>query len=598
MQNREEDEEEAVGPDQMLDEACQLAAQLHELSNNESINLEINKIAESITVCTNLLNNLHATGLSHTLHLDQIAADLNTVHEGHGVSKALLEELQKDIAAMRTAMESMKINTGTVAPVGTRKSTPVTDDESHSLNVETCAESMCPLLDHLEEKTTMMLSQMGNDLEETTQSEDFFKDWVISRASDVAEAHELKDEVDGTTGSDHEQSGRLSGWPSRWEDLLTESAARWRAQDLDADENAALPMCWMRSEPSSFPLSMASYGNGVGQSGSDHHLKGSNSQPSEEGLFPLPFDGDEMWSAASDGHWTMPSHMASIGHTSTSDVHRLQRGQRSGRQWRRSLDANSANEMHQNAKGYEATLSFLQQMSQREHQDDEERPLPSYIQGQQDGKRLPCLLGDKMSPSKACSKEDVNSFVSPFFPLGQEVEDATTLHPPPRCLYPESSEKSCTTSTSESSCRTSEGEFLFRSVDLPMLLGEGPPKISSRGGYYHNAEQRAEWNLQSLGAEEWEVMAMCLQCPGYGDELRQHLMEPIGFWPSKVSSEAATGPVGPILLDRPEDLGATKRRRASLGSLAKAKLEMQSYLRARRRSSLPHILGLPNLTQS
>ena len=34
--------------------------------------------------------------------------------------------------------------------------------------------------------------------------------------------------------------------------------------------------------------------------------------------------------------------------------------------------------------------------------------------------------------------------------------------------------------------------------------------------------------------------------PGYGDELRQHLMEPIGFWPSKVSSEASnpTGPVG------------------------------------------------------
>lgn len=36
MQNPDE-EEEAVGPDQMLDEACQLAAQLHELSNNESI---------------------------------------------------------------------------------------------------------------------------------------------------------------------------------------------------------------------------------------------------------------------------------------------------------------------------------------------------------------------------------------------------------------------------------------------------------------------------------------------------------------------------------------------------------------------------------
>ena len=46
-------------------------------------------------------------------------------------------------------------------------------------------------------------------------------------------------------------------------------------EDFDADENAALPMCWMRSEPSSFPLSMASCGNGVGrQSGDDHQLEG------------------------------------------------------------------------------------------------------------------------------------------------------------------------------------------------------------------------------------------------------------------------------------------------------------------------------------
>ena len=38
--------------------------------------------------------------------------------------------------------------------------------------------------------------------------------------------------------------------------------------------------------------------------------------------------------------------------------------------------------------------------------------------------RLPCLLRDKMSPSKACSKSGQlhdNSFASPFFPLGQEV---------------------------------------------------------------------------------------------------------------------------------------------------------------------------------
>ncbi|CAL1131506.1 unnamed protein product [Cladocopium goreaui] len=154
MQHMEGDE---TGPDQMLDEACQLAAQLHELSNNDSINLEIGQIAESITVCTDLLNNLRATGLSHTLHLEQIAEDLNGVHEGHGISKALLSELQKDIAAMRSAIESMKIGSGTVAPVAASNS-------GRCPTVDT-AESMCPLLDNLEERTTILLSEMGEAAE-------------------------------------------------------------------------------------------------------------------------------------------------------------------------------------------------------------------------------------------------------------------------------------------------------------------------------------------------------------------------------------------------------------------------------------------------
>lgn len=34
------------------------------------------RLGSCTQVCTNLLNNLHATGLSHTLHLDQIAAGL------------------------------------------------------------------------------------------------------------------------------------------------------------------------------------------------------------------------------------------------------------------------------------------------------------------------------------------------------------------------------------------------------------------------------------------------------------------------------------------------------------------------------------------
>lgn len=49
MQQRVNCEDDTPGgSDQMLEEACHLAAQLHELSNNESVNSEISQIADSI----------------------------------------------------------------------------------------------------------------------------------------------------------------------------------------------------------------------------------------------------------------------------------------------------------------------------------------------------------------------------------------------------------------------------------------------------------------------------------------------------------------------------------------------------------------------
>lgn len=301
-----EDGDETSGPDQMLDEACQLAAQLHELSNNDSINLEIGKIAESITVCTDLLNNLRATGLSHTLHLEQIAEDLNGVHEGHGISKALLSELQKDIAAMRSAIESIKIESGTVAPVASNSGRATT-------SVDTTAESMCPLLDNLEERTSILLSEMGADastsldhplaVEESTDFRENFADLVLAKVSAV-EAQNFSYEVTTDAGP--------TCSTSRWEEFLSESASRWLAQDSPASfavsdpadavpspspEHLATLMAPTRSEPSRVPCH-GDDGAFQGEVELDVDLPGGG-----DTSFPSGSTGSgEVFHAHSDGH--------------------------------------------------------------------------------------------------------------------------------------------------------------------------------------------------------------------------------------------------------------------------------------------------------
>ncbi|CAE6915072.1 unnamed protein product [Symbiodinium sp. CCMP2592] len=150
MDDHEFEVETAAASDRMLDEVSQLAAQLDKLSCTRSANEAIVNISESISACTDLLSRLHATGLAQALHLDRIAEDLQNAQDGYGVSKALLQELQEDIARMRKAMESMQIEQGgDVAGIRARQS---------SEKPETGAEGIAPVLQSLEQKTTSLLT--------------------------------------------------------------------------------------------------------------------------------------------------------------------------------------------------------------------------------------------------------------------------------------------------------------------------------------------------------------------------------------------------------------------------------------------------------
>ncbi|CAE7494487.1 unnamed protein product, partial [Symbiodinium sp. CCMP2456] len=150
MDEHEFDVEPAPAPDRMLDEVSELAAQLDRLSCTRQANEAIVNISESISACTDLLSRLHATGLAQALHLDRIAEDLQNAQDGYGVSKALLQELQEDIARMRKAMESMHIeHTGDLAGICGRQS---------SEKPEMVAEGISPVLQSLEQKTMSLLT--------------------------------------------------------------------------------------------------------------------------------------------------------------------------------------------------------------------------------------------------------------------------------------------------------------------------------------------------------------------------------------------------------------------------------------------------------
>lgn len=150
MDDHEFDVEPAPAPARVLDEVSELAAQLDRLSCTRQANEAIVNISESISACTDLLSRLHATGLAQALHLDRIAEDLQNAQDGYGVSKALLQELQEDIARMRKAMESMQIEqAGDLAGIHA----PESSEKPHM-----DAEGISPVLQSLEQKTLSLLT--------------------------------------------------------------------------------------------------------------------------------------------------------------------------------------------------------------------------------------------------------------------------------------------------------------------------------------------------------------------------------------------------------------------------------------------------------
>lgn len=481
---------------------------------------------------------------------------------------------------MRSAIESMKIGSGTVAPVAASNS-------GRCPTVDT-AESMCPLLDNLEERTTILLSEMG----EAAEVEE--SDLVTKVASVEAEnfSYELTTDAGPT----------CSPGSSRWEEFLSESASRWMAQDSPANcaasqadaadptpEQLAVLMAPTRSEPS-----RVQWDGGDGDDGDD-----GDDFPGEVELDVEP-PGDSSFTGGSGSVF----HAHSDGHVMSSQSDLLSEdgvGYHS-KPWRQRFHSrlNAAKLMRLRLFGRRLvegdTESGDSGMTQHQNVDCDDHEaldrgvavLPSYFQADANS-RLPRLLHgtgpEKTSLKTAAGSEDP-ALQSPFFPKetgeGPVHRDDVSEDP----------------SVSESSGRTSEGEFTFRSLDLPLFLGDLQRDGNGNGvegGYGQDAPAAdMEWNLKSLGPEEWEVMAMCLHCPGQGAELRRRLLEPVGFWPRIEESATPMGPVGPILLLRPDRDDAQRRAsHASLASVATAKLGMDSYLRQKRRSTLPQILGLP-----
>lgn len=480
---------------------------------------------------------------------------------------------------MRSAIESMKIGSGTVAPVAASNS-------GRCPTVDT-AESMCPLLDNLEERTTILLSEMGEAAVEES-------DLVTKVASVEAEnfSYELTTDAGPT----------CSPGSSRWEEFLSESASRWMAQDSPANcaasqadaadptpEQLAVLMAPTRSEPS-----RVQWDGGDGDDGDD-----GDDFPGEVELDVEP-PGDSSFTGGSGSVF----HAHSDGHVMSSQSDLLSEdgvGYHS-KPWRQRFHSrlNAAKLMRLRLFGRRLvegdTESGDSGMTQHQNVDCDDHEaldrgvavLPSYFQADANS-RLPRLLHgtgpEKTSLKTAAGSEDP-ALQSPFFPKetgeGPVHRDDVSEDP----------------SVSESSGRTSEGEFTFRSLDLPLFLGDLQRDGNGNGvegGYGQDAPAAdMEWNLKSLGPEEWEVMAMCLHCPGQGAELRRRLLEPVGFWPRIEESATPMGPVGPILLLRPDRDDAQRRAsHASLASVATAKLGMDSYLRQKRRSTLPQILGLP-----
>ncbi|CAK9071480.1 unnamed protein product [Durusdinium trenchii] len=595
MQQRVNCEDDTPGgSDQMLEEACHLAAQLHELSNNESVNSEISQIADSISICTQLLSNLHATGLSHTTCLDEIAADLSSVQEG-GVSKALLEELQSDIAAMRQAIQSIQIDDGNVCPIEQRRAEPSVDDLAASKRGDFSTTTSIDAEKNGREGDATMFSEEAAVLGARSG---FSGRERPPQARQGRAAHGAHTDVHRPAGAaNHATTAAVE-----WQELLSERATEWMAQaDADnpaADRGSASEMHWPTEGVKGGEVTGGSPGGSRDRRERDD---GNEEEEDERDGGDARDEGDEDDRSAQhcseDGADGTADHLDHGHHGCFDSAH--------GRSSQLSDDA-----LH-------GTFSS----DGRDGDGRDGRVLPRLLHSAVDKFSSPhasaTAAAHAVATAKAVGGEDSPPALdSPFFPRAEEPSGRTPdsasehhlTHAAPAAERVEavksldlpraasSGVPRTLAATDASSVASSESydPELLQTLDLPVFLKDCGLSRCRRGVYLGhwghdgsggtpgesegNASSCDEWNLESLDMEEWQLMAACLHYPG-AVELRQRLLEPIGLWPS----HASRGAVPAALARRNSSSGRSGEESGASESLGGA-------LRRKRRLTLPYIL--------
>lgn len=591
MQQRVNCEDDTPGgSDQMLEEACHLAAQLHELSNNESVNSEISQIADSISICTQLLSNLHATGLSHTTCLDEIAADLSSVQEG-GVSKALLEELQSDIAAMRQAIQSIQIDDGNVCPIEQRRAEPSVDDLAASKRGDFSTTTSIDAEKNGREGDATMFSEEAAVLGARSG---FSGRERPPQARQGRAAHGAHTDVHRPAGA----ANRATTAAVEWQELLSERATEWMAQaDADnpaADRGSASEMHWPTEGVKGGEVTGGSPGGSRDRRERDD---GNEEEEDERDGGDARDEGDEDDRSAQhcseDGADGTADHLDHGHHGCFDSAH--------GRSSQLSDDA-----LH-------GTFSS----DGRDGDGRDGRVLPRLLHSAVDKFSSPhasaTAAAHAVATAKAVGGEDSPPALdSPFFPRAEEPSGRTPdsasehhlTHAAPAAERVEavksldlpraasSGVPRTLAATDASSVASSESydPELLQTLDLPVFLKDCGLSRCRRGVYLGhwghdgsggapgNASSCDEWNLESLDMEEWQLMAACLHYPG-AVELRQRLLEPIGLWPS----HASRGAVPAALARRNSSSGRSGEESGASESLGGA-------LRRKRRLTLPYIL--------
>lgn len=525
-----------------------------------------------------------------------------------GVSKALLEELQSDIAAMRQAIQSIQIDDGNVCPIEQRRAEPSVDDLAASKRGDFSTTTSIDAEKNGREGDATMFSEEAAVLGARSG---FSGRERPPQARQGRAAHGAHTDVHRPAGA----ANRATTAAVEWQELLSERATEWMAQaDADnpaADRGSASEMHWPTEGVKGGEVTGGSPGGSRDRRERDD---GNEEEEDERDGGDARDEGDEDDRSAQhcseDGADGTADHLDHGHHGCFDSAH--------GRSSQLSDDA-----LH-------GTFSS----DGRDGDGRDGRVLPRLLHSAVDKFSSPhasaTAAAHAVATAKAVGGEDSPPALdSPFFPRAEEPSGRTPdsasehhlTHAAPAAERVEavksldlpraasSGVPRTLAATDASSVASSESydPELLQTLDLPVFLKDCGLSRCRRGVYLGhwghdgsggtpgesegNASSCDEWNLESLDMEEWQLMAACLHYPG-AVELRQRLLEPIGLWPSH-ASRAPAAPAQGGRGRRGAVPAALARRNSSSGRSGEesgASESLGGALRRKRRLTLPYIL--------